>query len=411
MFQILTVFYFVCFFIATRLYFSICYSVMDESRFKRSSLSITSLINTIIFTIITTTLNVNPSVIYILLLICSMIEIFILFKNNILGNLMYSLLMLIVIVCIQSITIATGFLIVDANLSEVFSNHLLLFLLIDISWFFVMLLIFFVHKFVSLKYLRIINQNKEQVLFVLGFLCFAIIYLTLNSFIYANAISFTSHYIFIHQIITPFAWLGVVSLAIALLIRFDYLHGYKVKSDVLQQTVEDQNTELIKTKNIAERDSLVDVYNKRAIETKIEESLDAINQGAFFILDIDDFKTINDTKGHPFGDKVLIYLAKRIENTFRGDDLVGRIGGDEFVVFVKNAPSVEMIESKADELCKDINIPFSDKQGETVLVSISVGIAMYPQHGNSFKELYKNADTALYLSKKRGKNTYSLFSK
>ncbi len=191
--------------------------------------------------------------------------------------------------------------------------------------------------------------------------------------------------------------------------RLDFLYGYKVKSLVLEETLSHQERELIISKRKAERDALVQVYNKTTSQIKIDECLAQSKQGAFFILDIDNFKTINDTKGHPFGDKVLIYLTKRITGTFRENDIIGRIGGDEFIIFLETESTLELIENKARELCMDINVPFADEQGDTVKITISIGIALAPDHGTDFETLYQHADTALYQSKRNGKNTFSIY--
>ncbi len=408
---ILTTVYFAFCLVTNVMFLKICSNVFTATRFGKASLYVTALLNSVVLSAIVYGFNQAPTIVYLLVLLGSIIELSLLFKNSFWGILMYSFLATIYFVCIESITVASSALFSGTTISYIVHDHFALHFNIDLAWLVCMLIAISVCYFVPSRFLKIINQSKEQTLFVLGFLLVALIYLTVNSFIYGYADTFDPVYLPLHQLIAPLTWLLVVTLALILLIRFDYLHGYKDKSDQLQQTVEQQQSELLRIKNKAERDPLVDVYNKIAAETKIQQTLEQVETGALFIFDIDDFKRINDTKGHPFGDKVLVFLAKRITGIFREGDIIGRLGGDEFVIFVKNVSDLTLIEHKAAALCRDINIPFSVEKQERVhiTISISIGIAMAPQHGQDFKTLYEHADKALYQSKRSGKNTYTIY--
>ncbi len=401
--------YFIVFYAANILFFIICAKAAEKARFSTKALYITVFCNALFFTYITHAFSMPPTVIYLLILLGCIIELSILFKNHFLGILMYSIKAVLYVLCFQSIVISSGVLILGCPLGDIFSKAILLDVLIIISWALCALVALIMHLTIPGKYLKIINQNTEQVLFILGFLCAATLYLVFNSFIYAYVHNFDIVYLPLNQIIGPVTWLIVIVLSTFVLIRFDHLHGYKVKSDVLEKTLEEQKSMLVATKSLAERDSLVDAYNRVTAETKISDCLHEVENGALFILDVDNFKGINDTKGHPFGDKVLTFLAKRIASVFREDDIIGRLGGDEFIVFQKSAPTLELVKEKAENLCKDINVPFSDKDGESVSVTISIGIALTPQNGTDFKTLYKHADSALYESKRSGKNTFTFY--
>ncbi len=408
--EFLTALYFVFFLATNIMFFQIADKIMDKSKFPKKTLYVTAIINSIFFSIMVYGFNQLPTVTYLIVLIGSIIQLLILFKNSILGVIMCSFMATIYLVCIESIVISSGALILNLSLADITHDHQTLFLHIVISWFLCMVTSICINAFVPGKYFKIINQNREQIIFVLGFLFTAAAYLTLNSFIYANANIFDANYLIIHQIISPITWLVVVNLAVILLIRLDYLHGYKVKTDILQKTIAEQKYQLSETQNRAERDLLVNAYNKVTTKSKIEETLAEGEKGAFFILDIDNFKNINDTKGHPYGDKVLVYLFKRIMHTFRERDIVGRIGGDEFVIFLKNPPDIKIVENKAASLCSDVNIPFTDELGESAIISISIGVALCPEHGEDFDTLYSKADIALYESKNKGKNTFTIHS-
>ncbi len=162
----------------------------------------------------------------------------------------------------------------------------------------------------------------------------------------------------------------------------------------------------------SEQDQLTKLYNKITTEYLINESLKKrrlLDNGyALMIVDIDNFKEINDTFGHLFGDEVLKSIASDLKMLFRADDVLGRIGGDEFFIFVKNFQSFEFIEKKSNSVCAAFRRTYTDN-GKCVEISSSIGIAFCPNHGKTFEELYKSADLALYEAKKLGKNRFVLF--
>lgn len=159
-------------------------------------------------------------------------------------------------------------------------------------------------------------------------------------------------------------------------------------------------------KHRAERDSLTGLYNKGMTAKLVNERLKINNKNfnALLIVDIDDFKSVNDKYGHAYGDDVLCDLAGRMVLNFRKNDIIGRVGGDEFVAFMPNTGSLDIVKLKATELCDSMRDNI-----ESLSFSISVGIAVSPANGKTFDELYKNADTALYTSKKSGKDGYTIY--
>jgi diguanylate cyclase (GGDEF)-like protein len=130
---------------------------------------------------------------------------------------------------------------------------------------------------------------------------------------------------------------------------------------------------------------------------------------AFMIIDIDDFKRINDRWGHMAGDETLSYISKKFSHCFRADDTVGRIGGDEFVVFLKDLPTVESARKKAEEICRYISGPLGGDSNDGA-VTCSIGVALYGRDGYDYENLFKNADVALYRAKAKGKNRTEFFS-
>lgn len=157
------------------------------------------------------------------------------------------------------------------------------------------------------------------------------------------------------------------------------------------------------------KDTLTGILNKSAAQEGIRDIIAARadTRFAFFMLDIDCFKGINDSLGHAVGDAVLIEFAKMLKSQFRENDIVGRVGGDEFAVFVPMA-DVDTVRRKAGLLIDVIHNPLQ-VEGHIQKISTSIGVALFPQDAGSFEELYKKADYALYAAKKRGKDNYVLY--
>nr|UWI50134.1 diguanylate cyclase [Clostridioides difficile] len=172
-----------------------------------------------------------------------------------------------------------------------------------------------------------------------------------------------------------------------------------------------ERKQIEKLQYIAEKDALTGIYNRAETEKQIkeyfEQDLDAM--GALFMIDTDNFKQINDTEGHMIGDIVLTEMASGMKKIMRDSDVVGRIGGDEFAIFMKNISSTKDAEKKAEELLYMFRHLFQ-KDKSSVKVTCSIGISIYPKDGNTFKEMYTRADKALYQAKNLGKNNYVIYN-
>ncbi|HBG5344306.1 TPA: diguanylate cyclase [Clostridioides difficile] len=171
-----------------------------------------------------------------------------------------------------------------------------------------------------------------------------------------------------------------------------------------------ERKQIEKLQYISEKDALTGIYNRAETERQIkkyfEENLSAM--GALFMIDTDNFKQINDTEGHMVGDIVLTEMASGMKKIMRDSDVVGRIGGDEFTIFMKNISSVKDVEKKAEELLYMFRHLFQ-KEKSSLKVTCSIGIAIYPKDGSTFKEMYTKADKALYQAKNVGKNNYVIY--
>lgn len=162
----------------------------------------------------------------------------------------------------------------------------------------------------------------------------------------------------------------------------------------------------------SQRDLLTDLYNKITAQQMVEERLLSASSNsshALMIVDIDNFKSVNDSLGHMFGDTVLSDVATRLKAVFRSSDILGRVGGDEFIVFLSDINSSSVLAPKAIDII-DIFRNSYTRNGVSYKVSCSIGIAIAPIHGTVFDELYHNADRALYAAKNLGKDRYLIFS-
>lgn len=159
----------------------------------------------------------------------------------------------------------------------------------------------------------------------------------------------------------------------------------------------------------AKMDKMTMLYNRETTMESIRSILknEADGSHVLFMIDVDNFKTLNDTMGHQAGDKFLIALAAVLKKNFRESDIVGRVGGDEFFAFMRNVSDISKIEMKAKELLSAIQSICISYPG--VKLSGSIGISIYPEHGRLLEEIYSKADEALYQAKRKGKNQYVLF--
>jgi len=130
---------------------------------------------------------------------------------------------------------------------------------------------------------------------------------------------------------------------------------------------------------------------------------------AVLFIDLDDFKKVNDSLGHEVGDKLLIESAQRLNELIRSEDTVGRLGGDEFIVLLRNIKHKKDVQFIAEALLKKFRQPFHIDNRELILTT-SVGIAFYPDDATLSSELLRNADTAMYQAKALGRNNYSYFT-
>lgn len=156
-------------------------------------------------------------------------------------------------------------------------------------------------------------------------------------------------------------------------------------------------------------DPLTKTVSRRSGEERIRTILSTTDVPcAMIMVDIDNFKGINDTFGHGYGDLVLETVAGLLRGSFRSTDVVCRLGGDEFMIFVVGVPENGWITAKAQDVL-DALAATAPPQNKPAKLSLSMGIVESPRYGTEFEELYRKADHALYQAKRAGKNRYHLF--
>jgi diguanylate cyclase (GGDEF)-like protein len=163
---------------------------------------------------------------------------------------------------------------------------------------------------------------------------------------------------------------------------------------------------------IANNDSLTGLPNRRLLEDRMVQALKAAKRSrdivAVLFLDLDFFKAVNDTHGHPIGDQLLKFVAARLTQLLRKEDTVARVGGDEFVILLPNLPNELQAIATAEKVVSALVNPFQ-VAGHTLKIGVSVGIALYPEHDSNEKNLLKMADNAMYAAKRQGRNCYALY--
>ncbi len=165
--------------------------------------------------------------------------------------------------------------------------------------------------------------------------------------------------------------------------------------------------------HLAHHDQLTGLPNRLYLAAHLPDAItEAKEKGtllAVLFLDLDRFKHINDSRGHETGDKLLKTVAQRIRSTMRSQDVVVRMGGDEFVVVMKDVNNTDRVNEAAERINQALCAPMV-VDGRTLVTTVSIGVALYPRDGLDMGELLRHSDTAMYQAKDRGRNNFQLFS-
>jgi len=210
--------------------------------------------------------------------------------------------------------------------------------------------------------------------------------------------------------------MSVAGIAYAVFISYSVIKfNLRLLDGVILSHEADKHRDEIK--HLAFNDVLTNLPNRRLLQDRLKETLVASKQtdemGALLFIDLDHFKTLNDTLGHDMGDLLLVQVAERLKQSVRDSDMVSRLGGDEFVVMLQNLSAdltsaqkhVEMISKK---MLAKLNEPYQ-LEGFEYYSTPSIGIAMFGIHGETHEDLLKHADIAMYHAKKSGRNVVSIF--
>lgn len=186
-------------------------------------------------------------------------------------------------------------------------------------------------------------------------------------------------------------------------------HYVGVMTDISQLKQSEERLE-----RLAHYDPLTDLPNRLLLLSRLEHLLERAeryrHKAAVLFIDVDNFKVINDSLGHPAGDALLSALARRLRDRLRDEDTLGRLGGDEFLVVLEDLGRVEDAATVAEVLIGLLEQSFVLPSGEEIHIGASIGISLYPNDGGTVTELIKNADTAMYQAKGQGRNTYRFYT-
>jgi diguanylate cyclase (GGDEF)-like protein/PAS domain S-box-containing protein len=177
--------------------------------------------------------------------------------------------------------------------------------------------------------------------------------------------------------------------------------------------ITEQRQSEAKIAHMALHDTLTDLPNRALLNERLDGALLRVKRGeivATLLLDLDNFKTVNDTLGHPAGDKLLVAVASRLRAVVRETDTIARMGGDEFAIVQTSIMQPADATALAHRLIETVSAPYSI-DGHQMVIGTSIGIALGPSDGTSPDQLIRNADLALYRAKGDGRGTYSFFER
>ncbi len=186
------------------------------------------------------------------------------------------------------------------------------------------------------------------------------------------------------------------------------------KNQQLLNEISDHRVTQKKLQHMVRHDPLTGLPNRRWFAEHLQEDIKRAKRNhrklAVIFLDLDGFKETNDSYGHDLGDMVLVGASERIRDCLRATDKLARLGGDEFIVIVPEIRSVESVEVIADKILQRFQQPFEfEEQQCSISIGISLGISLFPEHGEEPEALLVHADSAMYDSKKAGRNRWSLY--
>lgn len=206
---------------------------------------------------------------------------------------------------------------------------------------------------------------------------------------------------FIGLIVSLLAFMGMYKV-------ISFNEDLKVANEELENTIDRLQQSEAYITYMAEHDALTEIYNRRKFVNVLETQLSSGKTGSVLLLDIDNFKNINDTLGHVYGDKVLISISKGLIDAVDDNVYVFRFGGDEFIVLLMDETDTECVDICVKNIVKHLKLSNEVEQIKNHITA-SIGISRFPINGNTVEELLLKADIAMYSAKKSGKNKREFF--
>ena len=186
-------------------------------------------------------------------------------------------------------------------------------------------------------------------------------------------------------------------------------HGGAVRRKIEAQLLEKQQ----RLDRLAHHDQLTGLPNRLFLAAHLPVAMEEARRNklplAVLFMDLDRFKHVNDTYGHETGDKLLQAVAQRVKEAVRADDIVVRMGGDEFVVILGTLRTAEQVNETASRITATLNSPIVI-DGKPLVTTVSVGVSLYPRDGEDVGSLLRHSDTAMYQAKERGRNNFQIFN-
>ena len=191
--------------------------------------------------------------------------------------------------------------------------------------------------------------------------------------------------------------------------RGEATHYVGVFSDISRLKANEEELE-----RLAHFDPLTDLPNRRLIQLRLEHAIESAQRGEHKVgvlyLDLDRFKTINDSLGHAAGDELLVSVTQRLRGVLRSGDTFGRLGGDEFLVVLEKLDQAESAVVVASHILAALAQPVTLSEARDLYISVSIGISIYPEDGTTATELLRDADAAMYQAKDKGRNQFCFYT-
>ncbi|OWQ90429.1 hypothetical protein CDN99_13850 [Roseateles aquatilis] len=200
-------------------------------------------------------------------------------------------------------------------------------------------------------------------------------------------------------------------IAVEFIVRTLWRNGERLRMTIVRDMRAHLDA-LARIQHLAEHDPLTGLLNRATFMEQLRERLSRpqATRAALLFIDLDNFKRVNDSLGHLEGDQVLRTVSERLRGGLRASDLVARFGGDEFVVLLEDVHQRKDVQTVLNALLSVVEVPVQ-AEGLDLSVTPSIGVAMYPEHGDTPEELLQHADTAMYLAKTAGRATYRFFER